>query len=115
MKPTYRIPYKNMQWVWISDHYDVHLAGLCRVKGELMRFEMPKDLMDRDKLPKVPVFRLSWLEKIHWLKKKCLFEWCIGYHWTYPLYFYKPRKPRWFWKIVFAIYYGKWSMIRRMK
>jgi hypothetical protein len=32
------LPYDELTFVWVREHYDVHLAGLCRFKGKLCRF-----------------------------------------------------------------------------
>ena len=38
MKLIAEIPMKQVDFVWVSNHWNVHLDGLCRYKGELCRF-----------------------------------------------------------------------------
>jgi hypothetical protein len=111
-KPTWRIPYKGMRFIYIYSYYDLPLQGLCRMGKELCKFQ----LIDYDaKRIKYHVFKMPWYEKIYHLWNKKLFELCIGYHWSYPElrkppYFYH-RKPKWFWTLIFNIYYGQWRKI----
>ena len=101
------VPYSEAEWVWVSNHYDIHLDGLCRYQGELCRFETWD--ADEDN-PQVRIFRMTALEKLSWLLRKRMFELCIGHHWTYQqkktrTHFYY-RWPRWFYKGLFWAYYG---------
>jgi len=95
--------YKDMNFVWIEDHYDIHLEGLCKHKGELCRFTTEYDTMV------CTIYPLSIFGKLRWLFRKKLFELCVGYHWTYKQkvrqgrFYY--RKPIWFYKLLFKIYY----------
>lgn len=80
------------------------------MNGNLMRFELPKgSKLAYWRLPHMHVYNLNLIEKMRWLFKKRLFEICIGKHWTYPDrkqgVCFKIKKPRWFWKIVFKLYY----------
>lgn len=97
------ISYGDAEWVWVSDHYDIHLKGLLRYEGRLCRFETNYETAE------VSIYSLRPDEKVRWLISKKLFEWCVGYHWTYPerkqgVHCYV-RWPRWFWKLVFRYYY----------
>ena len=109
MKPTYRIPYDRMDWLWISNHWDAHLEGLCRVQGRIMRFVMPPTWEGHEELPHMHVFRLALWEKIRWLARKRFFEICVGEHWTYPQrrngHKFHLKRPKWFWQAVFKFYY----------
>lgn len=115
-----KIPYDQMDFVWITDHYDIHLSGLCRVDGELMLFKIV-DVSDNE-MPSYVVYPLTRLQKVKWLWKKWLFEVCIGEHWSYPqrkkgIHFYI-KSPTWFWSTVFALYYWKstkGSMMRTIR
>lgn len=78
-----KVSYKAVEFVWVSSHWDVHLAGLCRYGGRLCRFETDQDTLDDNLM--VDIFSLSPVEKLRWLFRKKLFEWCVGTHWTYPL------------------------------
>lgn len=110
---TAEVPYDQVEWVWISNHYDIHLDGLCRFEGELSRFETWESDSDN---PVCRIFRLSALQKVSWLLQKKLFEICIGRHWTYP-----DRKQGarfhmggWSGKALFTAYYACKKTIRRV-
>ena len=107
-----RIKYEHINFVWVSDHYDIHLSGLCRMNGQLMRFEIPKNSKwcgGPWHIPRFHIYKLNPIEKLCLLLKKRLFEICIGKHWTYPDRKQgvrsKIRKPLWFWRLVFKLYY----------
>jgi hypothetical protein len=102
------VDHRDMKYLFVTNHYDIHLNGLCYVDNQLCKFQLFSDWEDDDS--KYLVTPLSSIEKIKalWSKKK--FEICIGYHWTYPNrlngeVFYT-KTPQWFWKIVFKMYYG---------
>lgn len=105
------VPYDKMEFVWINNHYDCHLSGLCRYHNKLYKFRtFFRCVTECDGPPDCSLYHLSIVDKVLWLSKKKMFEWCIGYHWSYkdgiilePRY--KFRKPRWFWNRVFNIYY----------
>ena len=100
------VVYDAVDFVWIADHYDIHLTGLCRERDELCRFTTDYDTAE------IKIYHLTFREKIHWILRKKMFEWCVGYHWTYckgkRKMNYGKRKPKWFWKLVMSAYYGKW-------
>ena len=96
-------PYDEMEFVWIENHYDIHLYGLCREEGKLHRFKADYDTAE------CIIYRLSLAEKINWVIKKSLFEWCIGFHWSYPnrkngVRFHY-RRPRWLFGLIYKFYY----------
>lgn len=97
--------YDSVDFVWIANHYDLHLTGLCREQGKLCRFTTDYDTAE------VKIYRLLLKEKIQWLWRKKMFEWFVGYHWTYRNgkrnMNYGRRKSKWFWKLVMRAYYGK--------
>lgn len=96
--------YNKVQFLFIRDHYDIHLAGLCRYKNKVCLFITDYGTM------LVSIYSLDIIEKIWYIAKKKLFELCIGYHWTYPYrkqgLKYRLRKPEWFWRIIFNCYYS---------
>lgn len=108
-RPYIRVPYKAVQWVWISGHYDLHLDGLARHNGVLMRFETPQFYWcNRRRLsPVVRLWPLRRREKLTWLLRKKFFEVCVGHHWTYPQRArgYRRRKPLWLASLLFHFYY----------
>jgi hypothetical protein len=103
------LPYDELDFVWVNNHYDVHLSGLCRLGFTLFYFKTNhEDLYDEDKELTCEVYMLSWTEEIKWKLKKFLFEQMVGYHWSYPQrknerFHY--RKPEWLYKILFKLYY----------
>lgn len=115
-KPDFRVPYTKVNFFWISNHYDIHLSGLCKMNGELMWFITPKVPAWNERYPKVHLFKLTRREKIRLLARKWWFEFCIGKHWTAPN-FRKPPKPfkhfRWFHQMMYNFYYRK--EFRRLK
>ena len=120
-RPIAVIEYSDMDFIWIANHWDLHLSGLCRYNGKLCQFETDRDVENWDTRVEVSIYPLSLTEKLSWLKRKKLFEWCVGYHFSYRqreqganFYF---RRPRLLWALIFAIYYKKlsiFSVIRKM-
>jgi hypothetical protein len=106
------VPYEAMQWVWISDHWDCHMSGLCCHNRRLRWFEAEYDDDGeyRDNT-KYSIYSLSLLEKLRrlWHKKK--FEICVGRHWTYPDrnngVMFQRKKIKWLGAILWAWQYGK--------
>ena len=68
MTSELKIPYNKVDFVWISDHYDIHLEGICKHNNELCRF-----ITDYDSLICTLSSLTSW-EKIQWLRQKWFFE-----------------------------------------
>ena len=99
----FTVKYDDMDFVWIVDHWNIHLEGLCRYNGSLCRFKT------NEETEICTIYSLSILEKVKWLVRKKRFELCIGYHWTYPhkshgaLFYY--RKPKWLYKFLFKKFY----------
>jgi hypothetical protein len=95
--------YKEMNFVWVSSHWDIHLKGLCIEEGKLQRFKTDYDT------ELCTIYPLTTKEKFIWLFKKKMFEWCVGYHWTYPHRktgnLYHRRKPVWIHKGLVWLYY----------
>jgi hypothetical protein len=94
--------------VYVSDYYDGPLAGLTMYKGQLCKFRCVKD---DDKYLYYEIMSMNAWEKIRALWRKKKFELCVGYHWTYKngkrdSWFYY-RKPQWFYKWLFRMYYRK--------
>lgn len=98
-RPYIRVPYNQVDWVWVSDHYDLHLSGLARHDGVLMRFQTPQFYWCNRRVltPQVRMFRMSFAEKCRWLARKRWFEFCVGRNWTYPdrRLGQRTRRPRW--------------------
>ena len=110
------IPYNQMDFVWVSNHYDIHLSGLCKHKENLCWFVTEGlDKYDEENdewvMPNCNIYSLTLSEKIKlkWRQKR--FEWMVGYHWTYP---YRKqgagfhiRKPKWLFSWLFKRFYKK--------
>lgn len=97
-------PYEAVKFIWVSNHYDLHLSGICNDNGELRRFETNYDTGE------VSLFALTMREKVKWKMRQLAFELCVGKHCTYPdrkngaRFYY--RRPKWFWKLIFRAYYA---------
>lgn len=113
MKKIADIKYDEVNFRFISDHWDVHLTGTCIYNGELCEFknqypDYDEELDEWEEMI-VEIYQLNLLEKFKWYKKQWLFEKCVGYHWTYGSgkrnrgFYY--RKPKWLYKIIFNLYY----------
>jgi hypothetical protein len=109
MRHIATLPYDELDFVWVNNHYDVHLSGLCRLGFTFFYFKTNhEDLYDDDKELTCEVYMLSWMEEIKWKLKKFFFEQMVGYHWSYPKRknsHFHYRKPEWLYKGLFWLYY----------
>jgi hypothetical protein len=97
----------------VQEHYDVHLEGLCRVKGKLCRFAT-LNAFDEGEPPLCAVYPLTVRERLWWLWRKKRFEVCVGYHWTYPrTRSFHIRRPRWLFQALFNLHYRGLRVRRR--
>lgn len=107
MKRIATLPYDEVDFVWISNHYDVHLSGLCKMGNTLFWFKTNIE-GDYDKV-ECDIYMLSFWEEIKFRLRKFLFEQMVGCHWSYPQrkewarFYY--RKPVWLSKILIKLYY----------
>jgi len=91
--------------MWVTNHYDgIHLRGIIRYNREICEFRT--NINNRNT---VSIYWLSTIEKIKWIMRKKTFEWCVGYHFSYPkkknwVYFHL-KKPYWLHKMCFNFYY----------
>lgn len=111
MKHIVTLPYDEVDFVWVSNHYDVHLSGLCRMGNTLFWFET-KIEGDYEKIT-CDIFMLSFWEEMKLKFRKFSFERMVGTHWSYDkknktVFHY--RKPQWLSKLLFKLYY----IIRRL-
>lgn len=108
MKQVAKVPYDDMDFVYVENHYDIHLSGLCRYDGKIHRFLTNDDDFDDSHCI---ILELSYIEKLKALWDKKLFEICVGTHWTYHegkrMGDYYIRKPAWLHKKLFKWFYGK--------
>jgi hypothetical protein len=112
MEKIVTIPYDEVNFVWVSGHYDIHMFGLCKMGNTLFYFKTINidDYYDDETELMCEIYMLSFKEEIRWRLKKFLFERMVGYHWTYPYRkqgaaFYV-RNPKWLYKILFKLYYS---------
>jgi hypothetical protein len=122
------IAYRDINFLWVSSHYDFHHEGICTHDGKVARFACSEDYPENwgtcehddgsdcplcDNPPIVcNVFPLTALGRLKWLIRKRMFELCVGEHWTYPNRrngaSFRTRRPRWLYALLFAAYYRKW-------
>jgi hypothetical protein len=129
VKKIAKIDYDKMKFVFVTDHWDIHLAGLCEYNGKLHYFETVDEreyecnplFIESIKFNgithKEPYFReigelycviysMSLFEKINQLWRKKLFEVCVGYHWSYPnRRDTVDNKPYWLKKLLWKMYF----------
>ena len=100
------LPYNEVDFVWISSHYDVHLEGLCKMGNTLFWF---KTIDPEDDNIKCGIYMLSFWEEMKLRMRKFFFEQMVGYHWSYPQKknsHFHYRKPEWLYKRLFKLYYA---------
>jgi hypothetical protein len=111
MKHIATLPYDEIDFVWISNHYDIHISGLCKMGNTLFWFKTlnPEDDEDDEEELKCDVYMLSFWEEMRLRARKFFFEQMVGYHWSYPQrkewarFYY--RRPVWLSKLLFKLYY----------
>ena len=100
--------HEALEWEFVADHYDVHLKGLVRCDGRWCEAELVSDPWEFDQPLIYLVTPLSWRGWMRWKVRQWGFELCVGTHWSgskRPRKRYRLRRPRWFWKRVFQLYY----------
>ncbi len=110
MKLIATLPYEEIDFVWISNHYDVHMSGLCKMGNTLFYFgTIYNGTFEEDEELMCDVYMLSFMEEMRWRLRKFFFERMVGYHWSYPKRknsHFHYRKPEWLYKILFKLYYS---------
>jgi hypothetical protein len=111
MKLITTIPYDEVNFVWVSSHYDVHLSGLCKMGNTLFYFKTInyEDYYDNDNELKCEIYMMSFREEMKWRWKKFSFEQMVGYHWSYPKRknsHFHYRNPQWLYKLLFKLHYA---------
>lgn len=107
MKQIATLPYDEVNFVWVTKHWDVHLSGLCKMSNTLFWFET-RILDDYDNIV-CDIFMLSFWEEVRLRLRKFFFEQMVGNHWSYDKknknnFYY--RKPKWLSKLLFSLYYN---------
>lgn len=97
------IGYDSADWLWVSNHHDVNLTGLLLFNGQLCRFDTDYES------ELVSIYRLNLKQKIGWIVRKKLFEWCVGRQWSYSgghrCAEFCWRSPKWLHKMLCRVYY----------
>jgi hypothetical protein len=115
MKLINTIPYNQTQFKFVSNHYDLHLEGLCTYKGETCYFQTLQGNWNEENdewdQSFCEIYKLSIGEKWKWFWRKKKFEWMVGYHWSYPQRkqgkFFYYRKPTWLYRRLFRLFYKR--------
>lgn len=111
MKFLKTIPYDNVKFKFISNHYDIHLKGTCMYKGSLCEFKTNLHFDDifEEIVEMVDIYELTKVEKLKWLTRQFMFELCVGKHWSYhngkKKGEYYTRNPKWLYRMLFRLYY----------
>lgn len=109
------LPYSEVNFRWVSNHYDAHLSGTCIYNDELHEFENELTGYDFEKDDWeemfVKIYELDFISKLKWRWRQWKFEKCVGYHYTYPnrkngVTFYY-RKPEWLYIRLLNWYYKR--------
>lgn len=114
------IPYNTVYVHFVDFHYDIDISGLCSYNGKLCRFYNDWDIFvedeDGDRVYLTCIHTLSFFQKLRLLFRKRLFEWCVGYHWTYKngkrVASYVPPRTLWQ-KCKHRAYYGSIKLKHR--
>lgn len=112
--------------VWVTNFWDIPLAGLCRYKGRLCKFNcveqgywepIEEEGVDEDDWDDrwiesiYEVTSLTWREKIQWKIRQKKFEFFVGKHWSYKNgkrgAAFGTKRPKWFVKWAFNWYYSR--------
>jgi len=109
------LPYDDVKFKFVSNHYDVHLEGTCVFENQLCLFKTIDRGWNKEKDEWYELFveihRLNWLEKIKWIWKQWLFERCVGHHWSYSGKIrgdhFHYRRPKWLYVKLFNWYYKR--------
>lgn len=112
-EPIKILPYHEVDFKFVSLHYDIHLMGSCMYENELCLFTTEENDWDEEKKEWkelfVKIYKLNLTEKFKWIWTQWIFEQCVGHHWSYKRgercsnFYY--RKPQWFYKLICKIYY----------
>jgi hypothetical protein len=114
MKLITTIKYNEVDFKFISSHYDLHLDGTCLYNKKLCQFKTILGDWNKEKdeweYDFCQIYELNLKEKIKWKLRQKKFEWMVGYHWTYPkkkdTHFHY-RKPKWLYVFLFNLFYKR--------
>ncbi len=114
MKKITSIPYFETKFIFVSDHYNLHLKGSCIYNNYLCEFKTIEGDYneEEDKWDDsfCEIYKLNFLERLKWRWTQWFFEACVGYHWSYNKktndtrgFYY--RKPKCLYKFLCDMYY----------
>ena len=101
-----RVPADKIRIIYVSHHYDHPLSGVCKLNGSVWWFEREY----RSRWARIR--KMDRLETIQKWWSRTLFGICVGWHQHYGsdgrrARYYRSRRPRFFWGLLFNIYYGR--------
>ena len=103
------LPYEQVNFKFVSNHYDIHLNGTCMYNGELCDFETDEQDYNNEKELTTRIYKLDFNGKIKRLWEQWVFEQCVGFHWSYDNgekgKSFSYRRPKWLYKLLFSWYY----------
>jgi len=136
MKLIATIPYDDVNFRWVSNHWDIHLNGICEYQNQICEFktiqgeghwtyildEKGEEVEEDEYVETIPtvceIYELTEKEKKERLSRQRKFEICVGYHWTYPYRKtgerpFRIRNPKWFYRLLFNLYYFKQMYVKK--
>lgn len=99
------IPYYEVDWVFVSNFWDINLEGTCIYNGMLCDFEtIDNPDVDMDNIM-VLIYKLSTIQRMNRRIRKTMFEWFVSTSWSYKDGKKVPRRfrPDWSKKIYYKI------------
>ena len=119
-----QVKQKEIDFVWVTNHWDIHLDGICKYKGSLCSFHcvewgywkpieeegVDEDDWDEEWIDSIyEITSLSLWEKIKWKFSQWKFEIFVGKHWSYRNGKRGPKfganRPKWWVQWAFNWYY----------
>lgn len=106
--------YECVEFVWVTNHYDIHRSGLCRYDNKLCYFKTanPETVF----ILVCNIYELSWFEKINFKLQKGVFELCVGYHWTYEnkkrsnkINEFSPKTKKFLYSVYYSMFWKKFN------
>tara|TARA_Y100000034_G_scaffold34222_1_gene41919 strand:- start:2588 stop:2947 length:360 start_codon:yes stop_codon:yes gene_type:complete len=106
----------EIEIIFVSGFYDWPLTGICKFKGKTYKFKRVFDEQIEDYNEYMILIKLNTIQRLREWCKRTYFGICVGFHEHYKngkrYTYYHARKPRWFWKRLFNLYYRE-AMIKR--
>jgi hypothetical protein len=104
-----KVPSNEIKFKWICDHYDIHLHGTCYYNNEVCEFKVDDNNDDIYR-----IYKLNHRGKIRWWLRQKMFEFMIGYSWTYKKgkrlwNTGHDKRPEWLRRVFHKVYYWEFS------